>query len=185
MKPGIVLVAAMFTVSGALVQAQGGGAAANPLTASQKAIYGIVKSYIARAAEKMPEEHYAFKPTPEVRSFGQLLGHVADAQLMICSAVLGEKAPMGGIEKSMTSKADLIKALGESSAYCDNAYGISDAAAAQPMKFMIGEHPKLSILSFNTGHDFEHYGNIVTYMRLKGLVPPSSEPQQQPRPPMP
>jgi uncharacterized damage-inducible protein DinB len=148
---------------------------ANPLTAGAARSYGIIAKYLAASAEKMPEEHYSFKPTPDVRSFGQLVGHVADAQFMICAAAAGEKPPTSGVEKSMTTKADLQKALAESTAYCDKVFaGMTDAAGAATIKFFTGETPKLSVLEFNTHHDFEHYGNMVTYMRIKGLVPPSS-----------
>jgi len=170
-------------VSGLAITILSGGIAearqADPLTAGAKRSYGIIKGYITRAAEKMPEEHYSFKPTPDVRSFGQLVGHVADAQYMICAAAAGEKAPGGEggeVEKSKTSKADLQKALADSTAYCDKVFAaMTDAGGAPTVKFFTGEMPKLSILEFNTHHDFEHYGNMVTYMRLKGLVPPSSE----------
>src|SRR5262245_29497706 len=103
------------------------------MSAGAKRSYDIIKGYITRAAEKMPEEHYAFKPTPDVRSFGQLVGHVSDANYGFCSITAGEKPPAGGfggpIEKSTTSKADLQKALAESFAYCDKAHGgMTDAA---------------------------------------------------------
>jgi uncharacterized damage-inducible protein DinB len=150
----------------------------NPLSAANKAFYMMIKGNIAKAAEKMPEESYSFRPTPEVRSFGQLVGHVADASYMFCSLASGGKNPSSGIEKSMTSKAELVKALHDAFAYCDQAYdGMTDAAGLEKAKFFGREFPKLSILSFNVGHDYEHYGNMVTYMRLKGLVPPSSEPR--------
>ena len=89
----------------------------NPLTSGAKFHYGIIKGYVTRAAAKMPEEHYPFRPTPDVRTFAQLIGHLADANYRLCS-----------------------------------------------------------VLAFHAGHAVEHYGNIVTYMRLKGVVPPSSEP---------
>jgi uncharacterized damage-inducible protein DinB len=162
------------------------GQAGNPLSAGAKRTYGVIKGYITKAAAKMPEENYGFKPTPDVRSFGQLVGHIADANYGFCAAAGGEKAPMGGfepgsvsIEKTKTSKADLEKALADSFAFCDKVHdGMTDAAGATMVKFLMGDLPKLSILEFNTHHDFEHYGNIVTYMRLKGLVPPSSEQQR-------
>jgi uncharacterized damage-inducible protein DinB len=162
------------------------GQAGNPLSAGAKRTYGVIKGYITRAAAKMPEENYAFKPTPDVRSFGQLVGHITDSNYTFCAAAAGEKAPMGGfepgtvsIEKTKTAKADLEKALAESFAYCDKVHAaMTDSAGAAMVKFLTGDLPKLSILEFNTHHDFEHYGNIVTYMRLKGLVPPSSEQQR-------
>ncbi len=159
----------------------GGGFTAfaqNPVSGGQKFLYNMVKNNIIRAAEKMPEEHYAFKPTADVRSFGQLIGHVADAQYLFCSPVLGKKNPAPGIEKSKTSKADLVQALKDAFVYCDAAYdGLTDAEAGVMVKFF-GEQAKATVLSFNTAHDNEHYGNMVTYLRMKGLVPPSSERRQ-------
>ena len=162
-----------FSLTAVLLDAQ---TASDPLSAGNKFIYKIVKTNAVKAAEKMPEENYAFKPTPEVRSFGQLVAHVADAQYAFCSAVLGEKNPAPGIEKSKTTKADLVQALNAAFAYCDKAYdGMTDAHAAETVKFFGGERAKLTVLSFNNAHNDEHYGNMVTYMRIKGLVPPSSE----------
>ena len=68
-------------------------APANPLVASEKGVYSMISGMAVAAAEKMPEESYTFKPTPEVRTFGQLVGHVADAQYMFCSIATGETAP--------------------------------------------------------------------------------------------
>src|SRR5690349_1874849 len=150
--------------------------APNPLSAGEKGFHNYIKDNLVKAAEKMPEENYAFKPTPEVRSFGQLVGHVADAQYTFCSAALGEKNPAPGVEKSKTTKADLAQALSAAFAYCDKAYdGMTDAHAAEIIKFFGREQAKLTVLSFNNAHNDEHYGNMVTYMRMKGLVPPSSE----------
>ena len=178
------MAAALF-LSTASGYAQTAGQPANPLSASAKRTYDIIKGYLTRAAEKMPEEHYGFQPTKDVRSFGQLVGHVADANYGFCAAAAGEKPPAGGfdgansIEKTKTSKADLQKGLADSFAYCDQVHAkMSDAAGAGVIKFFGGDMAKLSILEFNTHHDFEHYGNVVTYMRLKGIVPPSSEPQK-------
>jgi uncharacterized damage-inducible protein DinB len=157
-------------------QAQPSQPPSDPLSTGAKGLYNLVKNNIIKSAEKMPEENYSFKPTPEVRSFGQILGHVADAQYLFCSAALGEANPAPGIEKSKTTKADLVKALNDAFAYCDKAYnGMTDAQAPTMVKFFGREQAKLSVLSFNSAHDDEHYGNLVTYMRMKGLVPPSSE----------
>lgn len=145
------------------------------LTGGAKALQNQVSGVILRSAEKMPEEHFSFKPTPDVRSFGALLGHIADAQYLFCSAVIGEKNPAPGVEKTKSSKADLTQALKDGFAYCDKAYAIADSDAATAVKFFGGERTKLNVLSFNTSHNYEHYGNLVTYMRMKGLVPPSSE----------
>jgi len=155
----------------------------NPFSAYNKDVYKGVKDIILRSAEKMPEENYTFKPTEAVRSYGQILGHVADAQYLFCSLVLGEKNPAPKIEQTKTSKADLIAALKDAFAYCDKAYdGMTDASGAQMVKFFGGDTPKLGLLTVNSMHTVEHYGNLVTYMRLKNIVPPTSEPKPQPQP---
>jgi uncharacterized damage-inducible protein DinB len=149
----------------------------NPLSAYNKVVYGGVKNILLRSAEKVPEENYNFKPTDAVRSFGQVLGHVADAQYLFCSIELGEKNPAPKIEQTKTSKADLIAALKDAFAYCDKAYdGMTDASATQMVKLFGGDTPKLGVLTVNNIHSVEHYGNLVTYMRLKNIVPPTSEP---------
>ena len=151
-------------------------APANPISASQNKMYTMLSGIVIAAAEKMPEESYPFKPTPEVRSFGQLVGHLADSQYFFCSSVAGETAPAGGIEKSKTSKAELVAALKEAVAYCSKTYaGMTDTKGSEMMKMMNFDFAKLTVLSANTAHDYEHYGNMVTYMRLKGIVPPTSE----------
>jgi uncharacterized damage-inducible protein DinB len=136
----------------------------------------MLSGVVIAAAEKMPEANYSFKPTPEVRSFGQLVGHLADSQYFFCSSAAGETAPASGIEKSKTSKADLVAALKGAVAYCSKTYaGMTDARGSETMKLMNTDFARLTVLSANTAHDYEHYGNMVTYMRLKGIVPPSSE----------
>jgi uncharacterized damage-inducible protein DinB len=150
----------------------------NPFSTINKRGYERSKGILLRSAEKMPEENYTFKPVDTVRSYGQIIGHLADAQYLFCSNVSGEKNPDLKIEKSKTSKADLIAALKEGFAYCDKVYdSMTDAAATQSVKFFGNDVPKYALLSINTGHNMEHYGNLVTYMRLKGIVPPTSEQQ--------
>jgi uncharacterized damage-inducible protein DinB len=170
----------MGTMGSGAMQAQ----TANPLSAGAKKTYDVIKANVTKAAAKMPEEHYAFKPTADVRTFGQLVAHVADANYGFCAVVLGEKPPEGGFERPIeksnkTAKADLEKTLAASFAYCDKAHAaMTDAAGAALVKSFFGEMAKLSLLEMNTHHDFEHYGNMVTYMRMKNLVPPSSERSQ-------
>ncbi len=150
----------------------------NPLSAAAKYMYGMSTNDVLKSAQEMPEENYSFKPVSTVRSFGQLVGHVADAQYEFCAAIVGDNKQPPGIEKSKTSKADLIQALKDGFAYCDGAYSsMTDAHAADMIKFFGHDAPKLSILNFNVSHNMEHYGNMVTYLRIKGLVPPSSQGQ--------
>jgi uncharacterized damage-inducible protein DinB len=157
---------------------------ANPITLSEKGFYSYVSNAAIGAAVKMPEENYAFKPTPDVRSFGQLVGHVADANFMFCSQASGETNPSKDIEKTKTSKADLVAALKDGVAFCNKAFeSMTDAKGSQMVKFMNFQMAKLTLFSLNTAHTDEHYGNMVTYLRLKGIVPPTSEnpPPQAPK----
>jgi len=179
MLRNILTAALAFAVLPAALAAQGAApaAGANPATQAVKGQFGMIKGVVAKTAEKVPEELYSFKPTPEVRSIGQLLGHIADSQFGMCAAAAGEQPPQTGIEKSKTTKADLTKAVNDSNAYCDKVIaGMDDKKGAEAIKFFFGPTPRLSVLTFNIAHSFEHYGNLVTYMRLKGIVPPSSEP---------
>jgi uncharacterized damage-inducible protein DinB len=169
---------ALMTARVAAPAQEPSAATANPITASEKGFYQVVSGEVIAAAQKMPEENYAFKPTPEVRSFGQLVGHVADAQYGLCSTAIGEANPMKAIEKTKTSKADLVAALKEGVAYCNKAFaGMTDAQGSQMVKMMGYDLAKITVLSVNTAHTDEHYGNMVTYLRLKNIVPPSSERQ--------
>lgn len=157
---------------------------ANPITASEKGLYSFVSNAVIGAAQKMPDENYSFKPTPEVRSFGQIVGHVADASYMFCSQTLGEANPTKGIEKTKTSKADLVAALKDAVAYCNKAFdSMTDAKGSQMVKFFNFDLAKLTLFSINSAHTDEHYGNMVTYLRIKGIVPPTSEnpPGQSPK----
>lgn len=179
--------AALMAFPGAVLaqeKPQAQSAPQNPITTSEKGLYSFVSGAVIAAAQKMPEENYSFRPTPEVRAFGQLVGHVADAQYMFCSLASGEPNPAKGIEKTKSSKADLVAALKDAVAYCNKAYdSMTDAKGSEMVKFMNYNIAKLTVLSLNTAHADEHYGNIVTYLRIKGIVPPTSEnpPAQAPR----
>ena len=150
----------------------------NPMTDAMKAQFAIVKGDLTKTAEQVTEENYAFKPTPDVRNLGALIGHVADASYYFCSTASGAANPMKGtsVEKTKTSKADLQKALNDALAFCDaQLNAMTDAKGAEMVDFFGSKQPRLAVFAFNTAHDFEHYGNLVTYMRLKGMVPPSSQ----------
>ena len=124
----------------------------------------------------MPADQYGFKPTPDVRSFGQIVGHVAATQWMICGAAKQDPPSKKPSNEKPATKAELQKALNEAFAYCDRAYADStDASLSTQMVELFGKKmPKFSALDINVAHDNEHYGNIVTYLRLKRLTPPSS-----------
>ena len=179
----MLLTAAAFAQSDAQKSPEKPKTPDNPLSTFNKFAYGREKDILLRSAEKTPEENYSFKPTEAVRSFGQIVGHLADAQYLFCSIALGEKNPAPKIEQTKSSKADLIAALKDAFAYCDKAYdSMTDASAIEMVKLFGNDAPKLDVLTVNNMHNMEHYGNLVTYMRLKNIVPPTSEPAPQPQP---
>lgn len=154
--------------------------AQTPVTFTQatKAQWDEVKAYIVKSAEQMPEADYAFKPTDKVRSFGELITHLADDNTGICAAAVSDKSKnFGDFEKQKkTAKADLVSALKASVAYCDAAFAkMDETMAAENVPFFKRQLPRLAILALNNNHVWEHYGNIITYMRLKNMVPPSSQ----------
>jgi uncharacterized damage-inducible protein DinB len=142
--------------------------------------YATLKTNLMGSAEKMPAEHFAFKPTPEVRSYGQLFGHTMAAQYSYCATVKGEPSPAlnKDLEK-VTDKATVIQLVKDSFAYCDAVVAaLTDANALElitqgtaPNQRQIARANQLTMLVV---HGNEHYGNLVTYMRMKGVVPPSS-----------
>jgi uncharacterized damage-inducible protein DinB len=141
--------------------------------AEAKQRYGTVRDNLQKAAESIPEANYSFKPTPEIRSFGELIAHIADAQTGICGGANG--APKRGTAASKTSKAELVAALKESSAACDAVWNeTTEANSGTPVSMGQMKSSRLGLLEYNTGHDLEEYGYLAVYMRLKGVVPPSS-----------
>ena len=157
------------------------------LAAVAKSMHATIRRNIAEAAENMPAEEYAFKPTPQVRSFGEVLGHIANANFVFCSQANGVASPSTTNLERLTGKAAMLKAVLESLTYCDAVYeATTDSNFNQPATVAgLGNKPtptiRGAVLMFNTTHNNEHYGNIVVYMRLKGHVPPSTTRTQQPK----
>jgi uncharacterized damage-inducible protein DinB len=135
-----------------------------------------IRSMFTIAAEQMSEADYAYRPTPETRTFGQLLAHVAETNYYFCAAATGETRPVTDVEKTRTTRADLQKALAESFDYCDRALAaMNDAEKAKAMRtFRDQPMPALPLLNFRNYHSLLHWGNAITYMRLRGKVPPSA-----------
>lgn len=156
-------------------------AAENPQLASSKAFYDQVKNTILRSADKMPEDKYGYRPTDEVRTYAQMLAHIAAAQFFVCNVAKEGKTQPRDFEKTATTKPAIVAALKEGFAFCDSVYaGLTDASSASMVPWFGQQRTKLSMLAFNIAHVMEHYGNLVTYMRINKIVPPTSE-----RPPAP
>jgi uncharacterized damage-inducible protein DinB len=172
---------------------QSGASSANPLSTWLRNAYTGNRNTIVRSAEKMPEENYGMRPgtQQEVRTFGQQVGHVANYNFLWCSQAKGEKNPNAGnnLEK-LSSKPEFLKALNDAFAYCDGVYSALTDASGTEMIDITQEsgrqtrNLRMALLILNFAHNNEIYGNMVTYMRMKDIVPTSSEPrpqQQQPR----
>jgi uncharacterized damage-inducible protein DinB len=180
----IAAIALACVVSPSAVYAQAAaGIDANPVSAAIRQAWAEAKRNVQESANQMPEANYSFKPVESVRSFGAILAHLAGASYEFCAAAKGEKPghTEDEFEKSATTRAAITKALTDAIAYCDGAYSsLTDKTAADivPGAFGSGKAARASSLIGNTGHFMEHYGNLVTYFRIKGMVPPSSQPRK-------
>jgi uncharacterized damage-inducible protein DinB len=152
---------------------------ANPISDGIRSQWTGAKRNLQQSAEMMPEASYDYRPVDGVRNFGEILAHVAGASYVFCAAAKGEKAPFAEdhFEKSAKTRAEIIKATADAIAYCDGAFtALTDASAAQMVQepFGQGQTTRTAVLVGNLGHINEHYGNLVTYFRINGIVPPSS-----------
>jgi len=187
-----VAIAIHLLCAAAYAQTSDGGfdkALSPSLAATAKAMHATIRRDIAEAAETMPAEDFGFKPTPDVRSFAQLVGHVINANVFFCSQAKGAAMPTTTNFELVADKAALIKGLTDALAHCDAVYESTtdtDFNQAVTLSGFPGMNPKTTttrgaVLMFNTTHNNEHYGNIVVYLRLKGKVPPSTARAQAPK----
>lgn len=178
----LALLAALASAPAAAQQGTG-----DPLTAALKGQFDGVARNVREAAEKMPDDKYTYQATKDVRTFGGFVGHVANAHYMLCSRAKGEANPNKQNFEEVTGKAALVKAIADANAYCEGVFtGASDKWLLETITQGQGANarqvPRAAVLAGNTSHSNEHYGNLVTYMRINGLVPPSTERAQRPRP---
>lgn len=170
MKSFCILTLTVTFVTASAIYAQ------NPFSTETKNAYNGIKNTITRAAEEMPEADYSYSTVPgKTRTYGEIISHIADIQMVLCGIAKGEqKQP--GFEKTKKTKAEATAALKESFDYCDGVYdSMTDADGAMIVKMFGREMTKLGVLNFNISHDNEMYGTAVAYLRLKDLVPPSSQ----------
>lgn len=140
-----------------------------------KPLHSQFMGWVIAAAEQMPEADYAYKPTPAVRSFGEMLGHIADANFQFCAAGKSEESPSKVQHEKITTKAAMVAGLKAAAAYCETAYGMPHGKEHDPVSIFGMKGSRLWVMAFNIAHNAEHYGNLVTYLRMKGMVPPSSQ----------
>ena len=177
----LVIAGVLVSVSASFAQPPPAG---QPLTLSASLMrgYSAVKRNLTEEAAKMPEADYQFKPGPaqELRNFGQLFGHVANAQFGSCAAALGQPNPNQGhnLETELKTKAEIAKGLADSFALCDAAFGaLTDQNSLELVKQGQGEIARAARLANVVSHSNEMYGTASVYLRAKGLVPPSTERQ--------
>jgi uncharacterized damage-inducible protein DinB len=183
-KLSIMILAALCALDAAAQTAQ--SPPANPLSTWLRDAFTRNSSTILRTAEKMPEENYGMRPGPqmEVRTFGQQLGHVANYNYLWCSQSKGEKNPNAGNDLAkLPTKVEFIKALTDAFAYCSGAYGsLTDTTGAEMIDITqengrTTRNLRMALLILNYGHNNEIYGSMVSYLRMKSIVPPASEPR--------
>jgi hypothetical protein len=183
MKLSLILVSGLLLTTGAPLVAQ-------PIPAGQKiglarylqAGYGGLKTDVIDAAAKMPEADYGFKPSSmaDVRTYGQLVAHIAVGQFDACAAAKAVPSPNHGrnLERELKTKAELVKALADSFAFCDDVFSsLTDASATEFVKMGQGEVVRSAVLVGILAHGNEMYGISTVYLRAKNLVPPSTERQ--------
>ena len=167
MKHSRMMISSLLTASYAF------GHSANPFISELKQFYTVRKGDLLKAADRMPTEDYDFRPTPDMRTFGQLIAHIADAQMSFCPGAKGQPRRLNAASK--TAKADLEAALKASFDECDSVLdSTTDATATQMMKAGDTVHSKFWSLLYATLHDNEEYGYLAVYLRLRNLVPPST-----------
>ena len=157
--------------------------APDPLSAEVRWTYGTIRNNLLKLAEKMPAENYGFRPTTDVETFGRRVAHIADANMNVCAGLNGERRPLGAASK--TSKPELVAALKESFAYCDRVFdSLTDATAPEMVSSRLGgpfppepTRSRLATLYNLVRHSNEMYGYMAVYLRLKGIVPPTSAPE--------
>ena len=138
--------------------------------------YTGIKNNLTKLADKVDAETYNYKPVDTIRTIGGLIGHIADSQLGTCSAINGEVKR--GTAAKATAKAELVSALKASFDECDKAFAsLTDENAMSAIKTPRGERTRLFALMSVIVHGNEEYGYTSVYLRMKGIVPPSSEPR--------
>ena len=170
-----IALALCATVSASATRATTQATGIDPTLASVKTTHDAVTGFVTKALAMIPQDKLSYRPVDGVRTLGQLFGHLANANGLICGTATGTKFASTGDAEKLTAKADLQKALEASLAFCGKAFASVTAKNANEAVDLFGmKHTRIGALAFNGAHTYEHYGNIVTYMRMNGMVPPST-----------
>jgi hypothetical protein len=155
--------------------AQGPVAASGP-AAEVLASYNRLKPNVIKAAEKMPDAEFQFRPTPDIRTFARIVNHVTEAQQHVCSALNGTAFDPKSVPSDTADKATIVAGLKASFDVCDKAYGaLTNENMAEVLSVGPGKRSRIGLAWGNVSHDNEQYAELSTYLRLKGIVPPTAE----------
>jgi hypothetical protein len=163
--------------------AAGGGQTVSLATGLQRS-YAAVKINLTEAADKLSEADYGYRPSPDIRPYGAQFAHTANSQFNACAAAKGEPNPNGtaNLEQTKTTRADIVKALADSFAYCDPVFAaLTDQSALELVRQGQNQVARGSVLANLIAHSNEEYGVVTVYLRTKSLVPPSTERAQRGR----
>jgi hypothetical protein len=173
MKRASMMILALVFASAGRTYAQ-----SNPISAGLKADWADVSVLLAKEADKMPDEDYRFKPTPEIQDFGQRMAHIISFNLRVCSTLAGHPKTANVSQNGMPTKADIVAAMKEANDTCDAFFGSLTDADLNKMVSMGTGPQRLEVVVINDfilQHSQEMYGYMAVYLRLKGVVPPSSD----------
>jgi hypothetical protein len=177
------MVACVFVASTAAAQTPGApattvGAQKIPLNEGLRRSYNSLKMNLTETAAKLTDADYSYRPSPDIRVFGAQLAHIANSQFNACAAARGEANPTQGksVEQTATTKADIVKALADSFAFCDPAFAsLTDQTAVEFVRQGMNDVARGSVLANLLVHGNLEYGVLTVYLRTKGMVPPSTE----------
>ena len=165
-----------LVASSAVCGAQAPAAAPVGPAAEVQAAYNRIKPNVLKAAEKMPEADFQYKPTLDIRTFARIVNHVTEAQFRTCSALNGTAADPKAVPSDTADKATVIAGLKASFVVCDKAYGaLTDATISETVSMGPVKRTRIGAAWGNVSHDNEQYAELSTYLRLKGIVPPTAE----------
>ena len=171
MKRILAMIAAVIFLGSCAVYAQD----ANPISAQLKGSWVNVRDLLTKMADKMPDENYRFKPAPEVQDFGQRMAHVITFNMRACSQVKGEQKNLSF--SATPAKAEVAAAIKQANEECDSVFNsLTDADLQKMVNAGRGQRSEFALLEgLVLEHSQEVYGYAALYLRLKGIVPPSSE----------
>ncbi len=170
----VAIPALLLSASAAFAQAPAPG----PMgpAAEVQGSYNRLKPNVIKAAEKMPDADYQFKPTPEIRSYARVVNHITEAQFHTCTTLNGGTFDKASVPADTATKDVIVAALKASFAECDKAYGaLTDTSISEMLTMGPQKRSRIGMAWGNVSHDNEQYAELSTYLRLKNLVPPTSE----------